>query len=180
MSIQPACLIVIVSLVLLPAGPVSAEVKQRAADGFLLEFEREVEVAPGEAYDRMVRDFGSWWNPEHSYGGVAENLSLHLEQRCLLETLPEGGFVRHLEIVAHMPGQMMVLRGGLGPLQPMGVNGALVIQFRPGDNGRSLISVRYAVHGPTYQNLQELAAPVDGVLAEQLDRLQKLLNTEAG
>ena len=150
---------------------VQADVKASGSDGFHILVERETQVDSQTAYGTMVKDFGTWWGGDHSFSGDAKNLSLDLQRRCMLEKLPDGGFVRHMEIVFHQPGKMMVMRGGLGPLQAMGANGSLILRFDRLDSGKTKVTLDYHVHGPSYQKLDNLAKVVDGVLEGQLDQL---------
>ncbi len=97
---------------------------------------------------------------------------MDFQQHCLLEKLPDGGFVRHLEMVYHHPGKTLRLCGGLGPLQEMGLAGALTINLREKD-GQTEITLTYNVTGSAAQQLDQIAPAVDSVLAQQLERLKK-------
>ena len=44
---------------------------------------------------------------------------------CWCEKLPNGGGVRHMQVVNVMPGKMLVMTGGLGPLQSMAATGSM-------------------------------------------------------
>jgi uncharacterized protein YndB with AHSA1/START domain len=152
-----------------------AEVKQTADDGFLIETVQETDLDSPQAYARMVDEFGAWWGGDHSYTGDGKNLTLDLQRRCMFEQLPDGGFVRHMEIALHQPGKKMVLRGGLGPLQELGISGALTYQFTTLDSGKTQIKLTYHVHGPSYLRLAALAPAVDQVLTGQLEKLNQHL-----
>jgi hypothetical protein len=97
---------------------------------------------------------------------------MDLEKGCLREKLPQGGFVRHMEIVFCRPGKTFRLVGGLGPLQEMGVAGALTFKFVPKDDKTNL-ELTYNVVGSEAQNLDKIAPAVESVLNLQLDRLRK-------
>lgn len=150
--------------------PVGADVTQMSANGFQVTVAREVDGTAKVAYRALVDEFAKWYDASHSYSGKPENLSLDLEKACMLEVLPEGGFVRHMEIVFHQPGKTFRMTGGLGPLQGMGVYGALTFAFEEFD-GKTRITMTYNVSGAEYLQLDKIAAPVDGVLTSQLDRL---------
>ena len=97
----------------------------------------------------------------------------------MLEKLPNGGFVRHLEIVFYQPGKVLRLTGGLGPLQEMGVTGALTFNLNPsGDN--TDIELTYNVVGGDARNLDKLAPAVEYVLNLQMDRLKKYCDQTSG
>ncbi|MGI9516909.1 MAG: hypothetical protein ACR2NP_07695 [Pirellulaceae bacterium] len=157
-------------LLLVPVNA-QAEITQSAADGFQIVVKQTTSLNPGAAYRVMIEDFANWYDASHSYSGVAENLSLDIAQHCMLERLPGGGFVRHMEIVYQQPGQVFRMTGGLGPLQEMGINGALTFSFNEVEGGTE-ITLTYNVTGSSFQQLDKIAVPVDGVLEAQLERLK--------
>ena len=66
----------------------------------------------------------------------AANLTLDAKAGgCWCETLPDGGSVEHLVVVFADPGKTLVMRGALGPLQGLGVEGALSIVLKPAGDG---------------------------------------------
>ena len=157
--------------------PLQADIKVAERDAFHVVVETSTTLAPDAAFDAMVKDFGTWWGGDHSFSGDGNNLSLNVKERCMLETLPDGGFVRHMELVFYQPGKQIILRGGLGPLTAIGCNGSLIIQFRPGEDGKTLIVLNYHVHGPGYQSLDKIAPAVDQVLTGQMSKLAEHLNS---
>jgi len=161
-------------LYLLPVflmASVSAEVKVASKTGFQTVATCTVDLAAAQAYQKLIADFSTWYDASHSYSGQPENLSQDLEKACMLETLPDGGYVRHMEIVYHQPGKMLRMTGGLGPLQGMGVSGALSFAFAETD-GKTNVTLTYNVSGADFLQLDKIAAPVDGVLASQLKRFE--------
>jgi uncharacterized protein YndB with AHSA1/START domain len=161
-------------LALLVAGDALAEVKASAATGFIIEERVEIKASAEDAF-RALTEVERWWNPEHTYSGKAENL--HIELRpdgCFCETLPNGGFVRHLELAMVMPPKLLRFTGGLGPLLGLGATGTLSMAVKPGEDGKVTVSFRYVVTGFDPAGFDKTAAAVDGVLAEQLARYAKL------
>lgn len=158
--------------VLVFAVPLQGQIKQSSASGFMIQIERELEGNAQQAYEKLVQDFSIWYDANHSYSGKAENLSIDLDKRCMLEQLPEGGFVSHMELVFHQPGKMLRLTGGLGPLQEMGVSGALTFGFKDTEKG-AIVTMTYYVSGADFLQLDKIAKPVNQVLGIQLDRFQK-------
>jgi hypothetical protein len=161
-----------------PAGTLQAEVKQTSANGFQVEHIREVDSGTDETFRKFVEDFGQWYDVNHSYSLRRENLSIDLETHCMLEKLPGGGFVRHLDVVFYQPGKLLRFSGGLGPLQGLGVSGALTFAFQPveGSLGKTQVRLTYIVSGAEFLQLDKLATPVDSVLGMQLDAFQKYVN----
>lgn len=148
-----------------------AQVTESSADGFVIKTSHDLELGSKEAYAAFVDGFSEWYDASHSYSGKAENLSLDLEKNCMLETLPDDGFVRHMEIVFHQPGQVLRMTGGLGPLQGMGVSGAMTFTFSE-TGGQSKVTMEYYVSGAKHLKLDQIADPVNQVLNGQLTRFQ--------
>ena len=69
------------------------------------------------------------------------------------------------------PGKGLTLLGGLGPLQALGLDGALRLTLTPVAGGTRL-GWTYVVTGYQPGGVEALAGPVDGVLAEQITRLK--------
>ena len=157
------------------ASACSADIVQTVSNGFQTKHKIETTRDAKAAFQVFVDDFNQWWDSAHSYSGKSENLSIDLDQRCILEKLANGGFVRHLEIVYYAPGKAIRFTGGLGPLQQMGVAGALTVTFSKTDKGTSIL-LEYNVSGRLDQGLDKLAPAVNNVLQEQMTSLSDLLN----
>jgi len=138
--------------------------------GFTVREEVEFAGTPARAWTHLI-DIGSWWDRKHTYSGRSSNLSLTLRSGgCWCEKLPDGGFVRHLEVVLVIPRQTLRLTGGLGPLQGMGATGALTFTLRSNTPGTTTVAAEYTVVGYSREGLTELANAVDGVLGEAMRR----------
>ena len=148
-----------------------AQVKESSSNGFLIQSSRQVECSAEDAYRFFVEDFANWYDASHSYTSKAENLTLDLDRHCMLERLPNDGFVRHMEIVFHQHGKILRMTGGLGPLQGMGVAGAMTFSFAE-QEGKTKISMMYSVSGGDHLKLEKIAEPVNQVLGVQLDRFR--------
>ncbi len=81
-----------------------------------------------------------------------------------------------MTVVHANPGAMLVFRGGLGPLQFMGVAGSMKVGFKPQDKGMH-VSVVYAVGGYDPDNFKEISKGVDAVLGEQMTRYAKFASS---
>ena len=79
-----------------------------------------------------------------------------------------------MRVVFAQPGKLLRLAGGLGPLQGMGVNGAMDFALTAIPEG-TLLQYRYQVTGSSASQLDELANAVDRVQLSQLQRLQRFL-----
>lgn len=141
-----------------------------SADGFTVREEVEFAGSPADAWKRLI-DVGSWWSPEHTYSGSSSNLTLTLRPGgCWCEQLENGGFVRHLEVVLVIPAKTLRLTGGLGPLQGIGATGALTFTLRSASPAATTVIAEYSVVGYSREGLSSIAAAVDQVLSEQMQR----------
>jgi len=151
---------------------VTAEVVDSASGGFTVKTTLSIQAAPEEVYRRLVHNVGDWWNPEHTFSRDSHTLSIDDKAAgCFCEKLPNQGSVRHMEVVLAMPGKALVLTGGLGPLQSIAATGSMTFRLAAADGGTRL-EVTYTVAGYLPAGMNTWAAPVDGVLKEQLTRLK--------
>lgn len=164
-----ACLILCVG-----AAPLSAAVTASAAGGFTVAVSVEAQATPDLVYRKLTDNVADWWNPSHTFSGSSRNLSLDARPAgCFCETFPAGGGVRHMEVVFAQPGKMLRMAGALGPMQGMGVSGALTIVLAT--SGQSTkISVTYSASG---MGVEKVAAPADGMLSDQFARLKNFIET---
>lgn len=157
-------------------GTIRAEVIDSAPRGFTVQNRVRISAPPQRVY-KALTDIGRWWHSDHTFSGDAANLSLDAKAMgCFCEKLPGGGDLRHLEVIYAEPGKMLRLSGGLGPLQGVGVAGALTISLSAREKGTELELV-YGVGGYHPKGLDSWAAAVDGVLRQQIERLKKYVET---
>ncbi len=165
-----------VAPMLLMVAPVAAEVTAAAENGFISSHELTLEAEPLVAWQALTAQVAYWWNPAHSHSGDAANFALDATAGgCFCEALPDGGSVMHMQVVYAAPGKLLRLSGGLGPLQGMGVAGAMTFSLEPTEDGRTLLRYRYVVSGYVPGGLASLAEPVDSVQGGQLERLAEFL-----
>jgi uncharacterized protein YndB with AHSA1/START domain len=172
MAIKAEC-----AIALALAVPIAtAEVAGVGASGFEVREKVHIGAAPDAVYAAVITP-KRWWDPKHTYSGDAGRLTLDPKAGgCWCETLPGGGAVEHLTVVYLEPGKAIRLRGALGPLQAMGVAGALTISLTPVEGGTDL-TLTYAVGGYVKDGFDDLSKGVDGVLGLQVTRLKKLIET---
>ncbi|TXH03834.1 MAG: SRPBCC domain-containing protein [Nevskiaceae bacterium] len=153
-----------------------AEVVAASAAGFEVRDSAVVKAPPDRVYAGLLQ-IGRWWNPQHTWSGDAAHLSLDAKPGgCFCETLPDGGGVRHMTVSFVMPGKLLRLDGALGPLQGEGLAGSMTWSLAPADGGTTL-TLDYKVGGYAARPLPEWAGAVDGVLAEQFQRLRRWIET---
>ena len=161
---------------MLTARAARAEVAEADAGHLVLHYAVPVKAAPANAY-AATTEIRRWWSSVHTYSGDAKNL--HLDAKaggCWCERLKDGGSVEHMRVVLAMPGAMLRLSGGLGPLQSGALAGTLTFEFKSGKDGNQ-IAVTYVINGYFAGGLDKVSGGVDHVLAEQLQRLQQLIDT---
>jgi uncharacterized protein YndB with AHSA1/START domain len=157
--------------VLLFSPAALAEVKTSAPDALLTEHRAEVAMTKEALWSRLIRP-ELWWSADHTYSHSAANLSLKpVAGGCWCESW-KGGTVEHGRVIAVLPNQLLRLDTALGPLQELGVKGALTFQIIDAKTpGRILVTMTYRVVGSSASRLDAMAVAVDGVLGEQLDHL---------
>ncbi len=150
-----------------------AEVLEADDDGFVSAHEVEIAAPPSRVFGALVDEVDRWWDPAHSYSGDAANFLL--DELCgLCEALDsDSGWVRHMRVDAWRPGKWLVLSGGLGPLQRLGVAGSMSFDFEATQAG-TRVTYRYTVNG---RNVGAWAEPVDRVQLGQLMRLKHYVET---
>jgi uncharacterized protein YndB with AHSA1/START domain len=159
------------------AAPIAmAEVTGAGASGFEVREKVHIAATPDTVYATVLAP-KRWWDPKHTYSGDANRLTLEAKAGgCWCESMPGGGSVEHLEVTYLAPGKAVRFRGALGPLQAMGVAGSLTITLAAGDGGTDL-TLTYAVGGYARDGFEEISKGVDGVLAAQVARLKKAVET---
>lgn len=152
----------------LGVGFAKADVTATAPDSFTVKHAAVVPLDAPAAYERLVR-VEQWWDGEHTYSGQARNLKLAAAPGgCWCEQLADGGFVEHMRVIYAQPGKVLRLDGGLGPLQGVGARGVMTYTLQPEGAGTK-VTMTYVVIGAT-GSLEKLAVPVDGVLAQAMQR----------
>jgi uncharacterized protein YndB with AHSA1/START domain len=158
----------------LAASTARAEVTDKSAAGFEVVEKATIAAPPAKVWDALMRP-DKWWSSRHSWSGDAKNLYFD-PSGCFCERLKRGA-VRHMTIVYNDGATTLRLNGGLGPMQFTGAGGNLGITLKD-NGGKTDLVLTYDVGGYAKGGLAEtLAAPVDGVLGEQVARLKKLAET---
>ena len=133
-------------------------------------------MPPEAVYRALTQEVAAWWDGDHSWSGDAANFSMDAQAGgCFCETLPDGGSVEHMRVVFAQPGRLLRLRGGLGPLQGLGVTGTMDFRLEDDGHGGTRLKYRYGVGGFVPGGLASMAEPVDLVQLHQLERLAEYL-----
>ena len=175
MAIRPRVYIAASLLSLAAAGGTRGAVGASAPDHLVLTYRFQTRAAPAKAYASVV-DVAHWWSSDHTYSGNAKNLAMTARAGgCWCETW-NGGSVQHMTVLLAMPGKLLRLSGGLGPLQGAALAATLTFELKPAAAG-SEVTVSYVVGGFIGGGLDKIAPGVDGVLGAQLQRLGRLIDT---
>jgi len=136
-----------------------------------------VKGSPADAYRKFVSNVGDWWNSAHTFSGKASNLSIDDKPMgCFCEKLPDGGGVRHMEVVFAAPGTALGMTGAMGPMQTMALTGSMRLQFSK-DGESTKVVVSYALSGYVPSGINNWAPKVDAMLSEQFTRFGNYVDT---
>ena len=162
----------------LAASAAHAEIKDSTPAGFTLENKRVVPVTPEVAFKALVDDVDRWWPKDHSWWGKDATFSIDAKAGgCFCE---RGGAreALHMLVTFVDPPNTLRMTGGLGPLQGMGLHGALEFRLKPQDGGGTEITMFYRAGGYTPDDLSRFAPVVDQVQGLQLGGLATLLGAK--
>ncbi len=148
---------------------VGAEVVSSSDTHFVLRHEADSTMTAGALWDRLIQP-ATWWHPDHSYSGKAENLSLNATAGGLWREDWDGGSVSHGRVLYVQEGKTIRLEAPFGPLQELGVYTIWTISISETEGGSSVVFDEVA-NGPPTANLPAMAKAVDGVKAEAIRRL---------
>jgi uncharacterized protein YndB with AHSA1/START domain len=156
-------------------APAAAEVTGQNQSGFATAGSVTIAAPPERVWDALVKP-SRWWNPEHSWSGKAVNLTLDPRAGgCFCEALPGGGSVEHMRVIYADRGKQLRMTGALGPLQGEGLGATLTIKLETA-GAKTRVAWSYKVGGYTDLPLAQIAPAVDGVVAEQFQRLAGLVD----
>lgn len=156
------------------AAPSGAEVLDSSASGFTVQNVITVPVDPARAWKALVEDVDRWWPKDHSWFGTAGRFSIEPRAGGCFCEVSGARSAEHMRIGFVDPGVRLRMLGGLGPLQGMGLHGALDWSLEPVEGG-TRITLRYVTGGYTTEDLVKFAPIVDQVQAIQLGGLGRAL-----
>ena len=158
-------------LALLLSATAAAGVKQHAPDGAVIEHRFQIAAPPAVAWQTLVHP-ERWWPADHTWSGVPGNLTLEPDAGgCFCERW-DGNSAEHARVVMARPGELLRLRGSLGPLQEMAVTGVLTVNLTGKDGGTEAVVV-YRLSGDASHKLDGFIAGVDQVIGLQFGNFAK-------
>ena len=152
---------------------VRAEVLYIAEGGFALENRVQINQPADIVWQALVSQVDSWWPKDHSWWGGTFRIDTQAGG-CFCERSGERS-VQHMMIAMVDPGNLLRMTGGLGPLQGLGLAGALDWQLVPDDSDSQIthVTLTYRVNGHMPGGFEQLAPIVDQVQGLQLGGLQR-------
>ena len=173
--VRVAALFLAAALAACGNGIAAAATSEVSPAGFLVTVRHDVKATPQRLY-QALGEVDKWWNGKHSWSAKAANLSLATQAGgCFCERW-EANSVEHARVIHAAQDRMLRLEGSLGPLQALAATSVLTFALAAKDGGTALL-VTYRVAGNDAAGLQQLAEPVDGVIAEQVRRLVAYVET---
>lgn len=167
--------VLMVAFVFAVSNAASAEVKDVAPGGFTVENTQVVPTDPATTWKALVQDVDRWWPKDHSWWGAEATLRIDARAGGCFCELAGARQAQHMTVTFVDPGKTLRLVGGLGPLQGMGLHGALEFRLSSVPEG-TLITLHYRVGGYSPDDLSKLAPVVDQVQGLQLGGLAKFLS----
>ena len=164
--------------ILLHAPSSIADTESVSANGFVITNTVTVAATPAQSWRAMTQHIDEWWPKDHSWWNGKFSISARAGG-CFCETSGARS-AEHMRVVFVDPDRTLRMTGGLGPLQGMGMFGALDWQFTSVDEApaTSTITLRYHVQGYSASGYDDLAPIVDKVQGLQLQALADFLQPD--
>lgn len=153
-----------------------AEVSHASTDGFTSKHTATLSADEMTTWVALTQDVGKWWLDDHTWFGDASNLSIELRAGGCFCERNDSAESMHLMVSHVQPPKTLRLLGGLGPLQGLGLYGALEWNISTLD-AQTQLNLTYRVGGYSEMDLTQLAPIVDGVLQQQFESLVSYINT---
>jgi uncharacterized protein YndB with AHSA1/START domain len=156
---------------LLFSTPAQSKIIKSEPDHFTLRHEAVSELAPNQIW-RRLKNPASWWHPDHTYSGSAQNLRIKLKAGGVWREDWRDGSVVHGTVLYVKKGEVLRLDAPFGPLQQMAVKDVWTITVTPKGDGSKIVFDE-VVNGTDESNLEEMATAVDFVKEEAIQRLAR-------
>lgn len=159
----------------LSSSVLQAEVLNISEHGFIIENKITTDASQQLAWRALIDSPDKWWPADHTWWGKAENLSIDEKAGGCFCEISGNNSAEHMRISFVDQYNLLRMTGGLGPLQGMGMHGALDWSFTSVADGQTEISLKYTVSGINPGGYETLAPIVDKVQAQQLGGLAEFL-----
>jgi uncharacterized protein YndB with AHSA1/START domain len=142
-----------------------AEVRQSSADGAIIEHRFQIPATQKDAWAALVHP-ERWWPADHTWSGDPSYMQLNDQAGgCFCERWGENS-AEHGRVVMALPGELLRIRGSLGPFQEMAVAGVLTVRLAAKDGGTEA-TVTYRLSGDASHQLAAIMPVVDKVIGQQ-------------
>ena len=142
--------------------------------GFMVENQVTIPRPADQVWHSLLNDVDKWWPKDHTWWGNDSALSIDsYAGGCFCEKVGYKS-AEHMRISFVEPQKLLRMTGGLGPLQGMGMHGALDWAFATTDEGTQ-ITLTYRVSGIDPNGFEKLAPIVAQVQGMQLQGLADFL-----
>jgi len=156
---------------------VHAEVLFVAETGFIVKNKIIVKTNKEKTWNIFINQVDQWWPSDHTWWGEVGALTIDsFAGGCFCEKYNNKS-AEHMRVTFIEPKVLMRMTGGLGPLQGMGMYGALDWEFTGNEQG-TIVTMTYKVNGINPSGFADLAPIVDKVQAIQLEGLANFLDTK--
>ena len=158
----------------LSVSNVYGEVLFTAETGFIVKNKVIVKSDKEETWKVFSQQVDQWWPSDHTWWG--ENSTLTIDTfagGCFCEKYGSKS-AEHMRVIFVEPNTLLRMSGGLGPLQGMGMFGALDWTFTNNSQGTE-VTMTYKVNGINPDGFKKLAVIVDKVQYIQLSGLANLI-----
>lgn len=159
--------------------------------GFSISNVSESAASVEVVYDNFINHIDNWWPKDHTWWKGTLKIDEYAGG-CFCETTQTSS-AAHMQISFIHPQKKVVMTGGLGPLQEMGIYGALTWQFTSlneedsntdSSNKGTRVTLTYHASGTiqfngkkaTNEDAEKLVQVVDKVQAQQLSSLTSFSN----
>jgi len=160
------------ALSLFVSSSVAAEVKLLSEQGFVIKNEVETHIEHQAVWNALIDHVDLWWPKDHTWWGKDGTMSIApTAGGCFCEFASGNRSAEHMRISFVEPGHLLRMTGGLGPLQGMGMFGALDWRLTTTDKVTKL-TLTYTVQGFSAEGFDQLAPVVSKVQNLQLQALK--------
>ena len=153
------------------------EVLHTSEHGFIVVNKQVIKADKMVVWQALVDDVDSWWPKDHSWWKGTFSIDKYAGG-CFCERSGDRS-AEHMRISFVDPGNTLRMTGGLGPLQKMGMYGALDWQFDQTEK-ETTVTLSYAVSGVSQSGYESLAPIVAKVQGQQLEALVNYLLPQTG
>ncbi len=160
------------SFLLVCNSNVHADVKFATETGFSITNVSKSSAPIEAVYSHFVQHIDMWWPKDHTWWKG----TLSIDERaggCFCES-KDNASAQHMQVTYIQPNKKVVMTGGLGPLQEMGMFGALTWQFDEQENGEgTTVTLTYTASGHIHFNGKPASLDEAKGLVKVVDQVQE-------